>query len=93
MSFPYMNKVLESWHTNGIKTSSDVEKANKPVSSPNLPQNKSKANAGHASSYDLNEFNRNAMQKPIVYKKKTRIERGKTNELQPQGICESRIGA
>ena len=72
MSFPYMNKVLESWHTNGIKTSSDVEKANKPVSSPNLPQNKSKANAGHASSYDLNEFNRNAMQKPIVYKKKNK---------------------
>lgn len=72
MSFPYMNKVLESWHTNGIKTSSDVEKANKPVSSPNSPQNKSKANAGHASSYDLNEFNRNAMQKPIVYKKKNK---------------------
>ena len=72
MSFPYMNKVLESWHTNGIKTPSDVEKANKPVSSPNSPQNKSKANAGHASSYDLNEFNRNAMQKPIVYKKKNK---------------------
>jgi DnaD/phage-associated family protein len=72
MSFPYMNKVLESWHANGIKTSSDVEKANKPVSSPNLPQNKSKANVGHASSYDLNEFNRNAMQKPIVYKKKNK---------------------
>lgn len=72
MSFPYMNKVLESWHTNGIKTPSDVEKANKPVSSPNSPQNKSKANAGHASSYDLNEFNRSAMQKPIVYKKKNK---------------------
>lgn len=72
MSFPYMNKVLESWHTNGIKTPSDVEKANKPVSAPSSPQNKSKANAGHASSYDLNEFNRSAMQKPIVYKKKNK---------------------
>lgn len=74
MSFPYMNKVLESWHANGIKTLSDVEKANanKPSSAAVSSQKKNKADVGHASSYDLNEFNRNAMQKPIVYKKKNK---------------------
>lgn len=68
MSFSYMNKVLESWHTNGIRTLKDVEESKKLRSTPNTqPQTKT---AAQSSSYDLNEFNRSAMQKPIVYKKK-----------------------
>lgn len=74
MSFPYMNKILESWHTNGIKTLSDVEKANasKQSSAPVSSQRKGRVDNGHSSSYDLDEFNRKAMKNPIVYKKKNK---------------------
>ena len=74
MSFPYMNKILESWHTNGIKTLSDVEKANaaKQSSAPVSSQRKGRVDNGHFSSYDLDEFNRKAMKNPIVYKKKNK---------------------
>lgn len=74
MSFPYMNKILESWHTNGIKTLSDVEKANasKQSSAPVSSQRKGRVDNGHSSSYDLDEFNRKAIKNPIVYKKKNK---------------------
>lgn len=72
MSFPYMNKILESWYNAGIKTLSDVEKAKSAPHTANTPtvKNSSSANAAKPS-YDLDEFNRNALKRPIVYKKKT----------------------
>lgn len=72
MSFPYMNKILESWYNAGIKTLSDVEKSKSTPHTANTPPAK-KGNAANSTkpSYDLDEFNRNALKRPIVYKKKT----------------------
>ncbi len=72
MSFPYMNKILESWHNSGIKTLSDVEKSKAAPHTANTPPTRNNNSVGGAKpSYDLDEFNRNALKKPIVYKKKT----------------------
>lgn len=72
MSFPYMNKILESWYNAGIKTLSDVEKSKATPHTANTPPAKNgNAANGAKPSYDLDEFNRNALKRPIVYKKKT----------------------
>ncbi len=71
LSFPYMNKVLESWHNDGIKTLNDVEayKKGKRNSQPTqAKENKTVKNAN--SSYDLDEFQQKALHKPLVYNKK-----------------------
>lgn len=68
VSFPYMNKILLSWHENGIRKPTDLE---------NLRISRSKttadapAKSGQSASYDLDEFSRRALHEPLVY------ERGK----------------
>lgn len=73
LSFPYMNKVLESWHNDGIKTPNDVEAYKKGKKNAQIAETKEKKLPnGTKSSYDLNEFQQNALHKPLVYNKKSR---------------------
>ena len=69
-----MNKVLESWHNNGVKTLSAVEKANaaKSTAASASSQRKGQTATKRTASYDLDEFNRKALHDPIVYKKKNK---------------------
>lgn len=68
VSFPYMNKILLSWHENGIRKPTDLENLR-------ISRSKTKADApaksGQSASYDLDEFSRRALHEPLVY------ERGK----------------
>ena len=71
LSFPYMNKVLESWHNDGIKTPKDLEEYKKGKRSAQGTDGKSTVSATKAEpSYDLDEFKQQALHKPLVYNKK-----------------------
>lgn len=79
LSFPYMNKVLRSWHEKGLLTPEQVgkekqahqqarEKAALPAPT-GKKQSSGKAEARDAS-YDLDEYTRRALHEPLVYTKK-----------------------
>ena len=71
LSFPYMNKVLESWHNDGIKTPKNLEEYKKGKRSAQGTDDKSINSAKNTeSSYDLDEFKQQALHKPLVYNKK-----------------------
>ena len=84
LSFPYMNKILKSWHTDGIKTVADVEayEKGKMVFAAEKPENKKaftpSANSNFTknptpqtnTSYDLEKFKSDAIHKPLIYNKK-----------------------
>lgn len=69
ISFPYIDKVLRTWHDSGIKTEADVaaDKAGRAQSKAEKPDKKK--NAGYDPSYDLESFVRQSMNDEIVYKK------------------------
>lgn len=71
-SMQYIDRILANWHSQGVKTPDDVEKAklnykNSAASSKvrTFPKN------GADASYDLDEYERKAKQTPPVYKKKS----------------------
>lgn len=79
LSFPYMNKVLRSWHEKGLLSPEQVQAAKQ------THQQAREALAGAASaakmskngkaesrdaSYDLEEYTRRALHEPLVYTKK-----------------------
>ena len=66
LSFPYMDKVLQNWHSNGLKTPEDVENSKKSRNKASKENAEKKTEA----SYDIDEFTRQALNKPLVYKKK-----------------------
>lgn len=71
ISFPYMDKVLQNWFKNGIKTSIDLNKAKQervfqPVKSALKPEKNQK----RKSSYDIDEFLKANNQTELVYKRK-----------------------
>ena len=80
LSYAYMNKILESWHKENLKTPRDVEaydKGKKAFSKPDTrstrpaPQyNRNTQEKSSSSSYDLGDFNKTAMSEPLVYNKK-----------------------
>lgn len=59
INFSYIDKVLENWHNEGVKTVKDI-KINKPKAT----------NGRDSTSYDLDQFERATLSKSIVYKKK-----------------------
>lgn len=59
ISFNYIDKVLENWHNEGVKSPKDI-KINKPKAT----------NGRESTSYDLDEFERATLSKSIVYKRK-----------------------
>lgn len=83
LSFPYMNKILKSWHADSITTVSDVEayekgkmvfsqdeKANKKTFTSNTKTSFEKNSSPENTSYDLEKFKSDAIHKPLVYNKK-----------------------
>jgi len=67
LSLPYIDKVLKTWHKEGIKTPEDVEKASQARSSQKVKkQNGNDSNA----SYGLEDFKHNSLHNPIVYEKR-----------------------
>lgn len=71
--FPYIDKVLETWHKAGYKTPSDVEAGKAAIAaSKTVPAKKStsKGNETSAASYDLDEFEQRSLHGNLVYKKK-----------------------
>ena len=69
ISFPYMDKVLQNWFKEGIKTPSDVNKAKQERITQNNNIIKEKP-AKKKSSYDIDEFLKTNSNMQLVYKKK-----------------------
>lgn len=64
MSLSYINKILERWNANGIKTAKQAEAFD------SRPAAKAKKKAKESdASYDIDEFERMSINAPIVYKK------------------------
>lgn len=79
LSFPYMNKVLRSWHEKGLLTPEQVQaerqahqQAREKAASadPGEKKQKSKKSEARDASYDLDEYTRRALHEPLVYTKK-----------------------
>lgn len=72
-SFAYMNKILQSWSQEGLRTRAQVEQADAERRSQAVPPAKSKKveASGFGISYDLDRFEKKAA-KPPVYHKKSR---------------------
>ncbi len=68
ISFPYMDKVLQNWFKEGIKTPSDVNKA-KQERSTQVVATKEKVTK-KKSSYDIDEFIKSNNSAQLVYKRK-----------------------
>lgn len=62
LNLSYINKILERWNANGIKTAAQAEAFD---SRPAKPKKGKESEA----SYDIDEFERMSMNAPIVYKK------------------------
>ena len=71
ISFPYINKVLQSWYDLGLKTAQQVEQAKEERTSAKTAKTAAKKkSSGYEASYDIDEFNRRSDTAPLVYKKK-----------------------
>lgn len=60
INFSYINKVLENWHNESVKSLEDIENTPKPRA----------ASGREDTSYDLDKFEKATLNKSIVYKKK-----------------------
>ncbi len=70
ISFPYINKVLESWHDLGISNALQVEEAKQQRTAEKPKSVSKKKSQGYEASYDIDEFDRRSETAPLVYKKK-----------------------
>ena len=79
LSFPYMNKVLRSWHEKGLLTPEQVQaerqahqqaREKAASSDPGEKKQKSKKSEARDASYDLDEYTRRALHEPLVYTRK-----------------------
>lgn len=72
-SFAYMNKILQSWSQEGLRTRAQVERADAERRKQAAPQSGGKKveASGYGISYDLERFEKKAA-KPPVYQKKNR---------------------
>ncbi len=68
ISFAYMNKVLQNWHDEGIKTPAQLEKSKAEKKAETKTKAKPKPGSGYAASYDIDEFNRRSLNEPPIYK-------------------------
>lgn len=66
ISFPYMNKILLSWHEKGVRKPADLEALR---TSPAKITADAPAKKGQFASYDLDEFTRRSLHEPLVYEK------------------------
>ncbi len=64
LSFSYMNKILERWHSNGITTAKEAAAFDSRPCAPAKKKTSGNANA----SYDIDEFERMSLNTPIIYK-------------------------
>lgn len=60
-SFPYVNKVLENWHSKGIKTPEEADNQTPPA--------EKGGRRNPPASYDLDEFESSSLYEPLVYTK------------------------
>lgn len=67
VSFPYMDKVLRNWHAEKIKTPLDVERAKNARKNSKKPQ---KNYNPAIPSYNIDDFTKNALNNPLIYKNK-----------------------
>lgn len=67
VSFPYMDKILRNWHDEKMKTPLDVERAKNSRKNSKKPQ---KNYTSHAPSYNIDDFTKNALNNPLIYKNK-----------------------
>lgn len=65
VSFPYMNKILLSWHEKGIRKAADLLTLKSAPAKQGATPKKSNSTA----SYDIDEFTRRALYEPLVYNK------------------------
>lgn len=72
-SFAYMNKILQSWSQEGLRTRAQVERADAERRKQSAPQpgGKKVEASGYGISYDLERFEKKAA-RPPVYQKKNR---------------------
>lgn len=70
ISFPYMNKVLENWHDQGITCAAQAEEAGRQRTEKKQKPAAKKKQQGYEASYDIDEFDRRSQTAPLVYKKK-----------------------
>ncbi|MBQ7957263.1 MAG: DnaD domain protein [Clostridia bacterium] len=71
ISFPYMDKVLQNWHKEGIKTPADVNKAKQErLLQATKPAAKQEKVQKKKSSYDIDEILKANNQTELVYKRK-----------------------
>ncbi|MDR1630518.1 MAG: DnaD domain protein [Oscillospiraceae bacterium] len=80
LSFNYINKILQNWHTLGLKTPAEVEAFREERAAATAKPEPKKAAAKGAkkaaakpqeTSYDLDEAERKANYEPLIYKKKS----------------------
>ncbi|MBQ7542154.1 MAG: DnaD domain protein [Clostridia bacterium] len=70
LSFPYMNKVLHTWHSKGLKTPQEVAEDNRLFrEKKQKEQEKEKDGDKPPASYDIDEMEHRLLYGPIVYKK------------------------
>ena len=75
ISFPYMNKVLQSWFDQGFTTPLMVEQANEQRNAEKKRNTSApKKSGGYEASYDIDEFDRRSESSPLVYKKRSDTE-------------------
>lgn len=79
LSFPYINKVLRSWHEKGLLTPEQVQadKQTRQRDKATIPApSRKKTTSGNAetrdASYDLDEYTRRALHEPLIYPGKRR---------------------
>ena len=70
ISFPYINKVLESWHDQGITSGIQVEEAKQQRAAEKQKPAQKKKTQGYEASYDIDEFDKMSQTAPLVYRKK-----------------------
>ncbi|NLO46334.1 MAG: DnaD domain protein [Clostridiales bacterium] len=73
LSFAYMNKILKNWHSEGIKTHSEVAEASKKRLEKRSRSAAKKSDSKSNASYDIEEYKRSTIHDPIVYKKKKKV--------------------
>ncbi|MCR5485423.1 MAG: DnaD domain protein [Clostridiales bacterium] len=71
LSFAYMNKILNTWHNDGIKTPEEVIEAKQKRAD---KTKKSEKNETNEASYNMDKFKRDAMYGHLVYNKKKKSD-------------------
>ncbi|MBQ8027736.1 MAG: DnaD domain protein [Clostridia bacterium] len=74
ISFPYMNKVLQNWSDQGIRSPHQVEEAKEQRAAEKAKPAQKKKSTGYEASYDIDEFDKKSATTPLIYKKNSSDE-------------------